>query len=733
MALIGKIREKSWLLIAVIGIAMLAFIAGDFDFFGSGPQEDITGIGTVNGEMVSETEYNQYMQTAQQNLYQRKQRQNPDQQVQFTQEDFNQAKQQAWQTTVAENLVQKEYEAIGLIVDEFELENVTYGLNGYSPSNMSMQFTDSVTGEFAPDQLRNALTQLEESNDPQQVNRYKEIISSIRQIRQAEKYTALLQAGVHTTTLEAKRQYESKKTVKNISYVYKTYAQVPNEAIEEPTDEEVKAYYEKHKGEETYQMKPSREISYFAMPVAPSKSDSSDVFDRLNQIKTKFKTAKNDSLFVMRFSDLKVYNNDSTAIARPEGSQQQGATYPLSVAEKMENGKPGDVVGPYISRNGMVVSKIIRHTNEETASVRHILLNAKTPEEIEKAQKKADSIIKVIRANDNFAEMVTQFSEDNGSVNNGGKYENFTENGGMVAPFESFSFDKPVGTLGSVKTQFGIHIIEVLERKQSNRPILANVVKNVEPRKLTFDDAIAKASDYIYDLDDQFTGKDLARKISLFDTLAIQNGFNVRTAESKDNSPSIQGFEDIAENRLLSLAYSDGAKEGDIVSSPIRDNNRIIVGFISEITKEGVPTLKAVENRMRSEVRKNKQGDYLVNQMANADNLESLSQKMGVKVESEGITFSTKNIAGGNEPMLIGTAFSGLLDGEKSVPVIGKNGVFVVRIDKTVQAEETNDYTAELQELNTQRKTTVQNRYRSALLESADVIDNRKLRQYGIR
>jgi peptidyl-prolyl cis-trans isomerase D len=69
MALIGKIREKSWLLVAVIGIAMLAFILGDFDFFTDGPQEDTYGIGTVDGEQVDEQEYQNLLSNARQNLF----------------------------------------------------------------------------------------------------------------------------------------------------------------------------------------------------------------------------------------------------------------------------------------------------------------------------------------------------------------------------------------------------------------------------------------------------------------------------------------------------------------------------------------------------------------------------------------------------------------------------------------------------------------------------------------
>src|SRR5690554_5082042 len=117
MALIGKIREKSWLLIAVIGIAMFAFIIGDLSSMGGGPQEDIYGIGTVNGEKVDEAQYELFLNNMRNNILQNKQQQNPTVQPSYTEEDERMAVQQAWQTSIINGLMQKEYDQLGLIVD----------------------------------------------------------------------------------------------------------------------------------------------------------------------------------------------------------------------------------------------------------------------------------------------------------------------------------------------------------------------------------------------------------------------------------------------------------------------------------------------------------------------------------------------------------------------------------------------------------------------------------------
>src|SRR5690554_8045119 len=115
--------------------------------------------------------------------------------------------------------------------------------------------------------------------------------------------------------------------------------------------------------------------------------------------------------------------------------------------------------------------------------------------------------------------------------------------------------------------------------------------------------------------------------------------------------------------------------------------------------------------------------------MVGKKDLQSLADELGARIETEGLTFSASNVAVGREPQIIGTAFSGLADGETSVPVKGTNGVFVLRVDQTTPAEETTDYSAEIEQIKSQNRTTIENQFRSALIESADVIDNRKLRR----
>jgi parvulin-like peptidyl-prolyl isomerase len=109
---------------------------------------------------------------------------------------------------------------------------------------------------------------------------------------------------------------------------------------------------------------------------------------------------------------------------------------------------------------------------DKTASVRHILImtQGKTDAEKAAARKKIEDILARVKAGEDFAALAKEYSEDPGSKDNGGLYENFGR-GQMVKPFEDAAFSVPVGEVsGVVETSFGFHIIKVVERKKETRP-----------------------------------------------------------------------------------------------------------------------------------------------------------------------------------------------------------------------------------------------------------------------
>ncbi|MDD3807247.1 MAG: peptidyl-prolyl cis-trans isomerase [Candidatus Marinimicrobia bacterium] len=107
-----------------------------------------------------------------------------------------------------------------------------------------------------------------------------------------------------------------------------------------------------------------------------------------------------------------------------------------------------------------------------TATVRHILLSTQgqTPEEKAKTREKMEGILEKARSGEDFSKLVKEYSEDLGSKDQGGLYENFSR-GQMVPAFEDAAFTEPIGTITDiVETPFGFHILKILDRKFETRP-----------------------------------------------------------------------------------------------------------------------------------------------------------------------------------------------------------------------------------------------------------------------
>jgi parvulin-like peptidyl-prolyl isomerase len=108
---------------------------------------------------------------------------------------------------------------------------------------------------------------------------------------------------------------------------------------------------------------------------------------------------------------------------------------------------------------------------DRTASVQHVLLMTQGKSESEKAEiyKKIKKIHSRAKNGEDFGMLAKNYSEDPGSKDKGGLYENF-ERGTMVKPFEDAAFSVPIGEISNIiETQYGYHILKVVDRKRESR------------------------------------------------------------------------------------------------------------------------------------------------------------------------------------------------------------------------------------------------------------------------
>ena len=142
-----------------------------------------------------------------------------------------------------------------------------------------------------------------------------------------------------------------------------------------------------------------------------------------------------------------------------------------SVSEDLTIGKYLDA---RLKDSGKVEAAEIQkaYAEDKTASVRHILLltQEKTPAQKADIRKKMEEILARAKKGEDFAALAKEYSEDPGSKENGGLYEDFGR-GKMVKPFEEAAFTVPIGEIsGIVETTYGYHILKIENRKKETQP-----------------------------------------------------------------------------------------------------------------------------------------------------------------------------------------------------------------------------------------------------------------------
>lgn len=728
MALIGKIREKSWLLVIIIGLALIAFILPEFTKNNMAEM----GPGSVDGKKVKPEVYQQRVsEVGMMDEQQAMQSQRP-----YTAQDQENSIDKAWNSIVDEMIFDKEFEALGIDVSQKEVDAYLYGTDGFTVmENLAQSFRDS-TGKFNARLLEQRIQQMEDSKDPNEVAQWEQNKRDLRKQRKSEKYFQLLSQGVYVTTLEAEEEYKAQREVKSISFVAKRYSEIPDDQIK-VSEDAVKKYYEEHKNEKKWEATAGRTLKYFEINISPSKEDITAFEKTLTVLKDQFARTKNDSLFVLANSDVKMYSSSHQATFRPEGDPKAkpGLTYPAAMDSIFKHAYKGQVIGPYTDQGATRIAKVI-DVNKYALKARHILISAQKGDTVAfvKAQRKADSIMVTLNKN-NFGEYVTLFTQDPGSKETGGVYEDFLDYE-MVPEFSKFIVDNPVGKIGSVKTDFGVHIIEVLDKKEVNFPVLALVQKTLEASQETEDAAVNEAYSVLETMENKISKLSSPKaKIDMFDTLARKkNYFVTQPISILTQSPRVNAFETpMAKDKILKLAYDENTEVGTLCSSPIKDGNKYVIAIVTSIRKKGVPNYEDVAESMRREVIKDQKALRFTKMMLGSKTVENAAQNLNVAVMDAEVIFANPQLQGsGYEPEVVGSIFAGLKDGSTTIPLKGEQGVYLIRLNKTQKAPATANYDLEKQQMLTAARGNMQNMIRQALYEKSDIKDTRKFNALGL-
>lgn len=164
-------------------------------------------------------------------------------------------------------------------------------------------------------------------------------------------------------------------------------------------------------------------------------------------------------------------SSDEYALEGGDLGNRHLAELPDIFANQVVKMKPGEVAGPIRAGNGFQIIKLVSSSESEAkhqvtkTHVRHILLKQDVSMTSEEAIKQANSLYEQLKSGKDFALMAKQYSLDPASAAKGGDL-GWVVSDELVKPFAEEMEKLPLHTISKpVKSQFGWHLIEVLERK----------------------------------------------------------------------------------------------------------------------------------------------------------------------------------------------------------------------------------------------------------------------------
>ncbi len=727
MAVIGKIREKSTLLVIFVGLGLLLFII-PFDrianfMYGTGEQP----IGSIDDNPMMDSQWHYNYKVDSTIATYRQQAAQRGQVLVLDEQQNEQIKNQVWGQMILDYLYGKELAEVPLKVGKKELNDVL--IYGDEPSKIIKDMF-TYDGVFRKDSVKPYIDKVLVAGKGAKAWLFMNVEEPIRKERLREKYNKMAKYGIYVTEQDARREYIAKNTKANIYYTFKEFSTIPDTVVT-VTDEDLKKYYDEHKNEEKWKQETeTRTIDYVTFKIVPSQEDKERAMANMERLKKSFQKATNDSMFVANNAatpiDASKSNNgqftiNSIDVLPKEPYKPGSGSFSVETDELIQNAKKGDVIGPIAEGNKLILVKITDEVTKNEATVRHILIKADKADEAGYKKKKAfaDSLLRVLKADrSKFNDFVYKYSEDPGSNQPGkdGKYT-FDKDINFVQEFKDFGFDKPVGALDIVETSFGFHIMENMERGDNNYKMIAVVDADVKPSKATQEIAYA-------DVVDSFHSK--AKKD--FDKATEEAGKEIKTAENvRVDNPYIG---EIGKN--MALAKWNFNHEPGSVSDPEFVSHEIIaVTRLKSATHEGVPDFEGVKDLMRPYVVKEKKAEYLLTKIGSATDVDEISTLVGSSAQPADITLAMDNLpglAGAIEPKLIGTIFA-TESGTTTKPFKGNNGVYAVKINSKTPAPETQDYSTEKASLLAEWRTDVESKIIEALAKSADFKDWRMKRQ----
>lgn len=665
MATLQSIRNHGTILLVVVGVAMLAFILGDFLNSGSSFfNKSRENVAEIAGHQVHYTEYEAAKEQLQE-VYK----------IETGSSDINedltiQLRNQAWQMMLMNYTLREQAEKIGMDVTADELSDLCIGVNPHQLIQQRRAFYDE-TGNFNRSALVNFLNSLaQEPTSPEQVESLNQAKNywmywekAVNLTYLQEKYTDLLSKMITANKLDAKYAFDSRNTTVDVQYVQQPYYAVADSLVT-VTESDLKKLYNENKNQ--YKQTPNRSIEYVSFPIIPSAEDYADVEKLLKSIENDFRTKEDVAAIVNSNSDILYDGRDYSIETIP-------AEYKDFAFNKKT--KKGDCTELSFANDTYSIARVMDCGYTKSDSVKLVLVaNGENTEDVELGWFKASDLQK------NIAEP---------------------------------AFNSKKGATFTIANGMGEQTFKIIDKSQATPKVKLAILS----RKVT---ASSKTYGTLYNQAKQFIVAN-SNADSLHQA-ALAQGFSATPVYAlNENSDKIN---DLKNSRPI-VRWAFEAKDGQ-VSDVFECGDQFVVAALTEVNDSEYRSMESVRAELVIAATNNKKADYIANQLNGITTLEEAATLLGAEVKTaESISLSSYRLgAAGVEPAVIGAALA-MEANTLSTPVKGNNGVYMLTIGEKKVAEGVLNADQEISNLNMRTSYTIPYQAVTLIEEKAEVVDNR--------
>ena len=661
MTTLQRIRNHGALLIAVVGIAMLAFILGDFLNSGSSFfHRSRENVAVIEGNEIHYTEY----EAANEQLTEVYKLETG--RSDFDEEMTNQLRNQVWSMLVMDYTMRAQAEKIGMDITADELKELCVGENPHQIISSRRYFMDE-NGQFNRDIVKNWIQTInqegeeaEDANIQQAKTYWMYWEKALRITYMQEKYTTLLQHMLKANSLEAKYVFDARQNGVSIEYIMQPYFAVADSLVS-VNEKDIKTLYKKNK--EQYKQTPNRAIKYIAFDIVPSEDDFKAEEALMNSLKEDFQTAEDITLVVNTNSDIMYDGFDYSESTVP--AQFKAFAF-------AKNAKAGDCTDILFENNTYAMARIMQcgYSMPDSVELKAIIPEG---EDQELGWFTADRLPK------NIAEKAFT-----------------TKRGGQ------FTIAQGMGEL----------TYEVMEVSAATPKVkLAILSRSVTPSSKTYSAIYNNAKQFIV----------ANPTLEAMETAAQEAGITVVPQYNLTATTDKVG--QLKSSRPI-VRWAFEAKEGQ-VSDVFECGQQFIVAAVAEVNDNEYRSLESVRAELTYEATNNAKAAYIKEQLNGVETLAAAAEKLGQSIQSvERVSLADTRLGNaGMEPTVIGAAIA-LGENQLSQPIQGNMGVFLVQTGMAMNTNEEFNAEIEKAQLAT-RFAYLPYQAMQIMEDKADIEDNR--------